>query len=83
MAIHGAGQDEPAFKNYTNLFNDTPPAIYMVYTSLKLLNSSNGQYFFPNLSMHLRSHTQFLIPQIGFSMTHGKNGSYEDKAAVR
>ena len=87
LAIHGAGQDDPAFQNYTKMFNSTPPAIYMTYLQLSSLNSSNGRKWFSTLSTHLGNYTQFLVPQIGLSLTNGdtgtgKTGAYEDQVAA-
>ena len=88
LAIHGAGQDEPAFLNYSNMFNLTQPLLYMTYVGVSSLNHSGfAESWFDTLSTMLRDQydaDRFLIPQIGLSMTHDGEGSkaaYEDKVA--
>ena len=80
--INGAGQDLTAFNNYWNVMQQqSKPAIFMTYTSLKNIQSN----WTNKLKKDLLSYgDKFIIPQIGLSMTEDGNPSahYEDDVAA-
>jgi hypothetical protein len=80
--VHGAGQSTDAFKNYCNvMLIRQKPVVYMFYIGLRDINSGWEK----NLKAELLSYQpDFLIPQIGLSMTQDGTPSahYEDDVAA-
>ncbi len=80
--INGAGQSPDAFYNYWNVMNENEkPAIFMTYVNLKDVESDWSVQLKNNL---LSYGNNFIIPQIGLSMTEDGNPSahYEDDVAA-
>jgi hypothetical protein len=80
--INGAGQDLLAFRNYSGVMHThNKPVIYMTYVGLKNVTSDWAN----SLKSELMANTgQFVIPQIGLSMTEDGNPSahYEQDVAA-
>lgn len=64
--IHGAGQSHEAFLNYEKVMEPNQgPLIYMTYASLKGIENESWRKKMETI----RNHSNYVIPQIGLSMT--------------
>lgn len=85
QVMHGAGQSQDAFSNYTAALGQTRmPLIYKAYVGLK----DDIDAFFSNLMSELNSYSSrfgtYLIPEIGLAMTTDgtPSGHYEQDVAA-
>ena len=82
VVLHGAGQSPDAFESYFELMpEDDKPIIYMYYVRLSELDNTT---WVDRLKRELEKyHSQFLIPQIGVSMSPGDDpdANYEQDVA--
>jgi hypothetical protein len=84
--LHGAGQSDDAFRDYSKaLAPNRQPILYMTYFGLRHASAGGAERYVDRLRGQLDAYTEnHLVPQIGLSMTtDGKpDQHYEDRVAA-